>query len=169
MVKSLPAMQETWVLSLGQEDPLEKEMATHSSTLAWKIPWTRSLVGYSLWGCKESDTTEQLHLLFWWSSGCWKFEHRIYIISVSTFLSVSAQACPILCNSMDFSPPPSTLSMEFSRQEYWSTFHWMPTLDAIAIQEIFLTQGLNPGLLHCRQTLYHLSHQGRSFKYMSFF
>ena len=39
-VKGLPAMQEIWVLSLDQEDPLEKEMATHSSTLAWKIPWT---------------------------------------------------------------------------------------------------------------------------------
>ena len=40
MVKHLPAIWETWVRSLGQEDPLEKEMATHSSTLAWKIPWT---------------------------------------------------------------------------------------------------------------------------------
>ena len=40
MVKRLPTVQETWVRSLGQEDPLEKEMATHSSTLAWKIPWT---------------------------------------------------------------------------------------------------------------------------------
>ena len=39
-VKRLPTMRETWVRSLGQEDPLEKEMATHSSTLAWKIPWT---------------------------------------------------------------------------------------------------------------------------------
>ena len=39
-VKRLPAMQEIWVQSLGQEDPLEKEMANHSSTLAWKIPWT---------------------------------------------------------------------------------------------------------------------------------
>ena len=39
-VKRLPAMQETWFRSLDQEDPLEKEMATHSSTLAWKIPWT---------------------------------------------------------------------------------------------------------------------------------
>ena len=39
-VTRLPAMQETWVRSLGQEDPLEKEMATYSSTLAWKIPWT---------------------------------------------------------------------------------------------------------------------------------
>ena len=39
-VENLPAMQETWVRSLGQKDPLEKEMATHSSILAWKIPWT---------------------------------------------------------------------------------------------------------------------------------
>ena len=39
MVKCLPTMQETWVRSLGREDPLEKEMAPHSSTLAWKIPW----------------------------------------------------------------------------------------------------------------------------------
>ena len=40
MVKCLPAMQETWVRSLGRENPLEKEMATHSSILAWRIPWT---------------------------------------------------------------------------------------------------------------------------------
>ena len=40
VVKNLPAVQETWIRSLGQEDPLEKEMAIHSSTVAWKIPWT---------------------------------------------------------------------------------------------------------------------------------
>ena len=44
-VKRVPAMQETWVRSLGQEDPLEKEMATHSSILAWRIPWTEELGG----------------------------------------------------------------------------------------------------------------------------
>ena len=44
MVKHLPAMWETWVQSLGQEDPLEKEMAPHSSTLAWKITWTEEPV-----------------------------------------------------------------------------------------------------------------------------
>ena len=43
VVKNLPAVQETWVLPLGQEDPLEKEMATHSSILAWRIPWTEEL------------------------------------------------------------------------------------------------------------------------------
>jgi len=46
MVKNMPAMRETWVQYLGQEDPLEKGMATHSSILAWRIP-QRSLVGYS--------------------------------------------------------------------------------------------------------------------------
>ena len=58
MVKNLPAMQETWVLSLGQEDPLKKGMATHSSILAWRIPWTEEPGGPSPWGCKELDTTE---------------------------------------------------------------------------------------------------------------
>ena len=58
MVKNLPAVWKTQVQSLGQEDPLEEEMATHSSGLAWKIPWIRSLAGYSPWGRKESDKTE---------------------------------------------------------------------------------------------------------------
>ena len=53
MVKNPPAMQETRVRSLGWEDPLEKGMATHSSILAWRIPWT-----YSPWGHKGSDTNE---------------------------------------------------------------------------------------------------------------
>ena len=61
MVKRLPTMWETWVQFLCQEDLLEKEMATHSSTLAWKNHERRSLVGYSPWGRKESDTTEWLH------------------------------------------------------------------------------------------------------------
>ena len=55
LVKNLPAVQETWVQSLGWEDPLEKGMATHSSILAWKIPWTEEPGGYSPWGRKESD------------------------------------------------------------------------------------------------------------------
>ena len=58
MVKNPPALQETWVQSLGWEDTLEKEMATHSSILARKSHGRRSLVGYSPQGRKESDTTE---------------------------------------------------------------------------------------------------------------
>ena len=60
-LKRLPPMRETWVRSLGREDTLEKEMAIHSSILAWRIP-RRSLVGYSPRGRKESDATERLHL-----------------------------------------------------------------------------------------------------------
>ena len=57
-VKNLTARQETGVRSLGWEDLLEKGMATHSSILAWRIPWTEELGGYSLWGHKELGTTE---------------------------------------------------------------------------------------------------------------
>ena len=57
-VNRLPTMWETRVQSLGQEVPLEKEMATHSSVLTWKIPRTENLADYSAWGGKESDTTE---------------------------------------------------------------------------------------------------------------
>jgi len=47
MVKNLPAMLEIWVQLLGREDPLEKEMATHSGILAWRIPWREKPAGYS--------------------------------------------------------------------------------------------------------------------------
>ena len=57
-VKCLPTMRETWFRFLGREDPLEKEMATHSSLFPEKSHEWRSLVGYSPWGHKESDTTE---------------------------------------------------------------------------------------------------------------
>ena len=56
-------MHKTWVQSLGQEDCLEKEMATHSSTLAWKIPWMKEPGGLQSTGSQKSDTTEPLHLL----------------------------------------------------------------------------------------------------------
>ena len=66
LVKNLPAVQETRVQYLGQEDPLEKEMETHSSILAWRNPMeeepgglqSMGLAGYSPWGCKESDMIE---------------------------------------------------------------------------------------------------------------
>ena len=63
MVRNLHTMQETWVQSLGQEDPLEKEMATHFSIPTWRISWTEEPGGlYSPWSCKESDITEKLTL-----------------------------------------------------------------------------------------------------------
>ena len=62
MAKNLPAVEETWVPSLGQEDPLEKGMAPHSRFLPGEFQGQRNLVGYSPWGCKESDMNEELTL-----------------------------------------------------------------------------------------------------------
>ena len=56
-VKRLSTVRETWVRSLGREDPLEKEIATHASTLAWKIPWTEEPGGLQSMGSQELDTT----------------------------------------------------------------------------------------------------------------
>ena len=62
MVKNLPTVQETWVPTLGWEDPLEKEMETCSSILVWKIPWTEEPSRlYSPWGCRQLDVTEHTH------------------------------------------------------------------------------------------------------------
>ena len=67
VVKNPPAKQQTWVWFLGWEDPLEKEKATHSSILAWEIPWTKESRG----GHKDLDTTEQLNnsIIASWRAG----------------------------------------------------------------------------------------------------
>ena len=70
MVKNLPAMQETWVRSLGWEDPLEKGMATHSSILAWRNPWTER-GDCSHWGCRVThdgvtNTHRRTYVLHTW-------------------------------------------------------------------------------------------------------
>ena len=63
MVKNLPAKQEIWVQSLAQEDPLEKEMATHSSVLAWEIPWTEEPGGLqSIWSQKSWTRLSAWHV-----------------------------------------------------------------------------------------------------------
>ena len=67
MVKNLPAMQETWVLSLGWEDLLEKGMATHSSIHAWRIPMDRGAWRAAVHRATESDMSEQLSLSLGWS------------------------------------------------------------------------------------------------------
>ena len=81
MVKRLSAMQETWVWSLGWQDPPEKKMAAHSSILAWKIPQTAEPVGYRPWGHKESDTTERLHF-HWIMEKAREFQENIYFCFV---------------------------------------------------------------------------------------
>ena len=99
-LKHLPATRETWVQHLGPEDPLEKEMATHSSILAWRIPWMEDLVGYSLLGCKESDKTERLHFLSLPVVGL-----TIRAFSCSAQFSSVAQSCPTLCDPMNCTMP----------------------------------------------------------------
>ena len=104
LVKNLPAMQETQVRAVGQEDPLEKGMATHSSTLAWSIPRTEDLAGYSPRDRKELDTTVQLTFLC--LSAMWYF---------------AAGGCPVpyrVCNSIpDFFPgPPGSSALHPTHQ-----------------------------------------------------
>ena len=82
-LKQLAAMWETWVQPLGWEDPLEKEMATHSSILAWRIPWTEELGGLQSTGRKESDMTEQLHFHFQFTF-CLNSSHSGELLSFSS-------------------------------------------------------------------------------------
>ena len=117
-VKCLPAMWETRVWSLGREDPLEEEMAAHSSILAWEISWTERLSDYSPKGCKESDTVEWLTaaaestniaLVSWsrWKSDMCLIPFLIVwqnIANTKCYCSVS-QLCPTLCDPMDCSTP----------------------------------------------------------------
>ena len=100
-LKRLPAMQEMWVWSLGQEDPLEKEMATHSSILAWSIPWTEEPGRLQSMGSQRVGHKWATSLL---NTGEWvKLLSRVRLFA--TPWTVAYQAPP---------------SMGFSRQEYWS-------------------------------------------------
>ena len=79
---------------LAQEDPLEEEMATHSSVLAWRIPWQRSLVGPSSWSCKESDTTEVT-----------EHTHKGTLVATNTKLLEHVLKTPIMGSNMSSGPP----------------------------------------------------------------
>jgi len=105
-------MWETQVRSLGQEDHLAKGMA---SILAWKIPWSEKLASYSPWGCKESDKTEQLTLSYYCLLRCACVLSRFSrVLLFATLWTVTRQA---------------SVSMEFSRQEFWSGFPCPPLGD----------------------------------------
>ena len=81
MLKCLPTMQETWVRSLGQEDPLEKEKTTHSSTLAWKIPWSEEPGGLQSMGSQRfgHDWATSLHF----STGATGYPHAKHEVGPS--------------------------------------------------------------------------------------
>ena len=107
-------MQETQVWSLGREDPLEKEMATHSIFLPGKSHGERSLVGYIPWSRKESDSTEhaRTHLFLYIFMYICRYPWYITIISVYMCVCVCVlviQLCPVLCDRTDYSPPGSSV------------------------------------------------------------
>ena len=157
-------MQKTQVPSLGGEDTLEKEKATHSSIFAWEIPWIEIPGGLQsmesvitqrpnnkLWDAKiwlicprsHSWTVIKLGLDCNWSS-----PH----LTAAAAAAKSLQSCPTLCDPMDCSCQ-APLSMGFPRQGYWSGLPFPSPGD-------LPDPGIDPGLLHCRQILYHSSHQG---------
>ena len=85
--------EETWVQFLGRKDPLEEEMATHSSILAWKIPWTEEPRGLQSMGCNELDLTEQL-------STCEERQVCVQVTSVQLSRSVmSDSTLPVDCST----------------------------------------------------------------------
>ena len=91
MVKKLPEMQETWIPSLGWEDPLEKGVVTPSRSLAGRIHGQRSLVDYSSWGRKELSMTEQyLTSLHGWTCLAKLIKHELYVSRLAQF---SLQHC----------------------------------------------------------------------------
>ena len=91
-------MQETWIPSLGGEDPLGKGMAAHFSVLVWETPW--SLVGYSPWGCKEWDMTEIVTL---YSTGSY-----IHNVTGSTDFPGSSDSKAPTCNAGDLGSIPGS-------------------------------------------------------------
>ena len=86
MVKNLPARQETWVLSLGWEDPLKEGMATHSSILAWRIHGQRNPAGYSPWGRKELAQLSDLTCMYVGNS----LGHQLGVLPFNGILTPSA-------------------------------------------------------------------------------
>ena len=175
LVKNLPAIQKTWVQSLGWEDPLEKGRATHSSILAWRIPWTIvshkymiiwKTVALTIWTFVGKVMSLPFNML---SSFVIAFLSRSKHILISWLQSSSAvytkyknsvkmlvsQSCPTLCNPMNCSLPGS--SVQGILQSTGVVSHSL-------LQGIFLSQGLNSGFWHCRWILYHVIHQGSPYQ-----
>ena len=103
MVKSLSAVWEIWVRSQGQKDPLEKGMATHSSILAWRFPWTEKPGRLQSMGSQRAGQDWATNTFFhtWFPSLVW----RVLLLCYAK----SLQLCPTLCNPMDCSPPGSSV------------------------------------------------------------
>ena len=154
-------MWETWVWFLGQEDPLEKEMATHSSILAWRMDrgaWQATVHGVTnsrTW-LKQLNTTQ--HQEPRWSY--WPSDHILGprgLVPMALF-SFNRRITNMFCESR------SVMSSCLWLRELYSPWNSPGQNTGVGslslLQGIFPTQGSNPGLPHCRQILYQLSHQG---------
>ena len=129
LVKNLPVMQETWVQSLGQEDPLENIMAAHSSILAWRIPWTEEPGRLQSMGLQRVGHDWVTFTL------CWLYKIGSEVSESHSVVSNSLRSHGLysLWNSPGHNTGVSSLSL---------------------FQGIFPTQGSNTGLPHCRRILY---------------
>ena len=172
MVKRLPEMQKTWVRSLGWEDPLEKEMTNHSSTLAWKIPWTEEpgrlqsmrsqRVGHD-WVTSFHVTTSllstkvkvtQSRLTLWNSMDC--TVHGILQARILEWVTIPF--------SRGYSQPRHRTQVFLIAGNSWSAESQEKLKNTgvgslSLLQQIFPTQESNQGLLHCRRILYQLSYE----------
>ena len=152
MIKNLSAMQETWVWSLDQEDPLDKGLVTHSS-----LPWEyrqRRLVDYSPWGLKESEMTEQLILsmFFTWQKNKVKSPSGVSLRKKpwnSNPLypaAKSLQSCPTLCDPIDGSPPGSPVpeilqarTLEWAAISFSSAWKWKVKVKSLSCVRLLAT------------------------------
>ena len=111
MVKNLPAMQETWVWSLGLEDPLEKGMATSSNILAWRIPWTEEPSGATVHGVAKSQT--------WLSDEHFHFSLRLHLNLVSHMRPVAAILDTAALVHSDLHGQPRGIQVQSSHSHLW--------------------------------------------------
>ena len=161
MVKNPLAMQETWVQSLGWEDPLEKGMATHSSILAWRTPWTeepgklQSMPGYSPRGHKELDTTEQLSLMpTAISNWGWVRSASYAYFSLGHFISSVATACQISLSITNSRSLPNScplsrwchLTISSSVVPFSSCLQSFPASGSFQMSQLFASGGWNIGV-----------------------
>ena len=137
MVKHLPTMRETWVWSLGWEDPLEKEIATHPSILAWKIPWTEEPGRLQSVGSQSRTRLSNFTFTFFHQSSPLAFYLSLSsIFTVSNCLTSSCvfvtQLCPTPCDFMDCSLPGSSVHGILQARIHWKDWCWSWSSNTLA-------------------------------------